>query len=186
MFGTAFSLALYVGNNVLYTAQSQAQLADSWSASHPTVNATASSDPALPVTFERPRLALGQPLARIVVPGIGWNGIVLEGTRADVLSGGPGHQLGTAYPGEPDNVVISNHNSYSLDWGKARAGDAIILQTNYGTYTYRITGFRVVEASDTSVAAPTGKPTLTFTTCYPLWAGAVATQRYIVRADLVQ
>jgi LPXTG-site transpeptidase (sortase) family protein len=164
--------------------------------SHPAI-ATSTSDPAPVLTFERPRLAYGQPMAKIVVPSIGWNGVVLEGctpgqkgcaggTDTYILSGGPGHVGGTAYPGESDNVVISNHNSYSLAWGNAKIDDVIQLQTNYGTYSYKITGFKIIDSKDGSVMASTHRPTLTFITCYPLFAGAFATQRYVVFADLVQ
>jgi len=121
-----------------------------------------------------------------VVPVINWSGVVLEGTDKRVLDGGPGHLIGSAYPGEGENVVISNHNAYSLSWANVKTGDMIILQTGYGTYSYRINGFKVVDADDRSITGPTGKATLTFTTCYPLYAGALAAQRYAVFADLVQ
>jgi sortase A len=185
MFGGAVGIFLYVGSNVAYTANTQAQLTQSWEQTHPPI-ATSASQPAPALTFDRPRLAYGQPLAKIVVPSIGWNGIVLEGTDSRILSGGPGHLTGTAYPGENDNMVISNHNSYSLAWGKAHAGDIIQLQTNYGTYSYKVVDFRVIDATDTSVTASTHRPTLRFITCWPLYAGAFASQRYVVFADLVQ
>ncbi|HEV3232149.1 MAG TPA: class D sortase [Candidatus Dormibacteraeota bacterium] len=186
MFGLAFSLFLYVGSNVAYTADSQASLTQQWDQTH--VPVAASGDDASPVlAFERPRLGYGQPLAKINVPSIKFVGVVLEGTDSRVLAGGPGHIPGTAYPGEPDNVVISNHNSYSLSWGSVKTGDLIELQTNYGSYKYRVTGFKIVDAHDTSVTGSSHpKPTLTFITCYPLWAGALATQRYVVFADLIQ
>jgi len=181
MFGSAFSIALYVGSNVAYTADTQNTLTKTWEETHPAV--ASSSAPLL--DFARPRLAYGQPIAKIVVPSINWKGIVLEGTTFDVLSGGPGHLIGSAYPGERDNVVISNHNGYSLSWGNVKAGDMIIMQTSYGTYNYRVTGFKIIDANDTSVTGTTGKPVLTFTTCYPLFMGALARQRYVVFSDLV-
>lgn len=183
LLGTALSLFLYVGSNVAYSANTQAQLASAWDRVHPGAGSKIGAP--LTVTFSRPRLADGQPLAKIIVPSINFNGIVLEGTDSKILSGGPGHLDGTAYPGEPDNVVISNHNSYSLSWGDLKVGQDIVLETDYGTYTYRVTGFKVINADDRSMNASTGKANLTFSTCYPLWAGALATQRYVVRADLV-
>ena len=183
ILGMAFSLFLYVGSNVAYTASSQSELASAWDKGHAHSNVVGQP---LTVNFTRPRLAIGQPLAKITVPSIGFSGIVLEGSDSKILSGGPGHVDGTAYPGEPDNVVISNHNSYSLSWGNLKSGEDINLETDYGTFTYRVTGFKIVNANDTKVTAPTGRPTLTFITCYPLWAGALATQRYIVLADMVQ
>jgi len=183
ILGMAFSLFLYVGSNVAYTASSQSELASAWDRQH-----SHSSAPGQPLTvaFARPRLADGQPLAKITVPSIGFSGIVLEGSDSKILSGGPGHVDGTAYPGEPDNVVISNHNSYSLSWGNLKTGQDITLDTDYGAFTYRVTGFKIVGANDKTVTAANGRPTLTFITCYPLWAGALASQRYIVLADMVQ
>jgi LPXTG-site transpeptidase (sortase) family protein len=182
ILGMAFSLFLYVGSNVAYTASSQAELASAWDKGH--ARGGAAGVP-LTVTFARPRLANGQPLAKITVPSIGFSGIVLEGSDSKILSGGPGHVDGTAYPGEPDNVVISNHNSYSLSWGNLKTGQDIVLETDYGTFTYRVSGFKIVGANDRQVTASNGRPSLTFLTCYPLWAGALATQRYAVLADLV-
>ena len=183
ILGMAFSLFIYVGSNVAYTASNQAELSSSWDKTHPHT-AFGPSRP-LAAAFERPRMAAGQPLAKITVPSIGFSGIVLEGTDGKILSGGPGHLDGTAYPGEPGNVVISNHNSYSLSWGNLKAGQDITLDTDYGSFTYRVTGFKIVEANDTKITGSTGKASMTFLTCYPLWAGALATQRYAVLADLV-
>ena len=182
ILGTAFSLFIYVGSNVAYTASSQSELASSWARTHS--HGGAAGTP-LTVGFLRPRLADGQPLAKITVPSIGFTGIVLEGSDSKILSGGPGHVDGTAYPGEPDNVVISNHNSYSLSWGNLKTGQDIVLETDYGIFTYRVTGFKIVGANDRSVNGSTGHASLTFLTCYPLWAGALATQRYVVLADMV-
>jgi sortase A len=183
ILGMAFSLFIYVGSNVAYTASSQSELNSAWDRQHGQSKVVGQP---LTVAFSRPRLAAGQPLAKITVPSIGFSGIVLEGSDSKILSGGPGHVDGTAYPGEPDNVVISNHNSYSLSWGNLKAGEDINLQTDYGAFSYRVSGFDIVGANDKKVLAQTGKPSLTFITCYPLWAGALASQRYVVHADMVQ
>jgi sortase A len=189
MFGLALSLFLYVGGNVAYTADTQATLTAQWEGTH-------RADAAAPVStdapgsvffFQHPRLAYGEPLAKIWVPSINFKGVVLEGTDDKVLAGGPGHLPETAYPGEPDNVAISNHNSYSLAWGGIKKGDVIQLQTNWGTFNYRVTGTTIVGGRDTTIARTTyPKPTLTFITCWPLWAGALASQRFVVFGELVQ
>ncbi|GAC1336095.1 MAG: hypothetical protein NVSMB17_19650 [Candidatus Dormibacteria bacterium] len=183
MFGSAFSIFLYVGSNVAYTADTQTVLTQAWDHSHDAISSSAAA-PVL--AFQRPRLAYGQPLAKMWVPSIGFSGIVLEGTDRPVLDGGPGHVPGSAYPGEDDTVVISNHNAYSLSWGKLQAGELIYLQTNYGTYRYRVSDFKVVDASDRSLTAPSHRASLTFITCYPLYAGALAPQRFGVLADMVR
>lgn len=184
LLGSGFSLLLYVGSNIAYTTSSQAELASAWERAHPLAGSSAVK--AVAVTFARPRLADGQPLARVRVPSIGVSAIALEGTDGRILSGGPGHLDGSAYPGEPDNVVISDPDSFSLSWSNLKAGQEIFLDTDYGTFSYRVSGFRIVGADDKKVASPTGKPTLTFITCYPPWAGSLAPQRYTVLADLAQ
>ncbi|MDQ6748540.1 MAG: class D sortase, partial [Candidatus Dormibacteraeota bacterium] len=190
LMGGAISLAVYAGSNAAYDATTQTELSGAWDRTHhastpPT--ATSNGAGALGGAFQvqRPRLAVGQPLAKMRVPAVDWSGVVLEGSDDRVLSGGPGHLVGTAYPGEPDNVVVSNHNTYSMQFAKLKTGDQIILDSDYGSFTYRVTGFRVVSAGDRSVTAHTARASLTFTTCYPLWAGAFASQRYVIGADLV-
>ena len=188
MIGWGTSLLLYVASNVAYLNGTQEALTQQWDRTHAVIKqqaATATNSGAAPVlTFQRPRLARGQALAKILVPSIGWEGVVVEGSDSVILAGGPGHVNSTAYPGENDNVVISNHNSYSLAWSKARVGDPITLETSWGSFTYHITGFKIVDPNDGSVTASTHRPTLTFITCYPLWAGRFAPQRYVVLADL--
>lgn len=196
MFGTAISIFGYVGSNVAYTADTQASLTSSWDKTHPSLpgGGQLSQGDALGagsiLMIDHPRLQYGQPLAKIVVPAIDWKGVILEGTDDRVLSGGPGHVPYTAYPGEPDNMVISNHNSYSLAWDKIQPGDVITIQAAYGTFTYRVSAKpSIVDAKDGSITASHGNPPkamMTFVTCYPLWAGALARQRFVIYADLVR
>src|ERR1700704_1835640 len=122
LMGLAISFGLYAGSNLAFDLTSQTELASAWDQTHKAgpANATpASSDP-FQLAVLRPRLAIGQPLAQMSVPTIGWNGILLEGTDDRVLSGGPGPLVGSAYPGEPDNVVVSNHNTYSTAFGNLK------------------------------------------------------------------
>ena len=181
LVGAALSIFLYVGTNVAYTASGQADQLNLWQEKHPEATTPIETN-AQVIPFKRPRLAVGQPLAKITIPAIQFSGVVLEGADSRVLSGGPGHVPATAYPGEADNMVISNHNTYSLSFGTLKAGDKFIIEADYGTFAYTVTGFRIVEANDKSVTQSTTRPTLTFTTCYPLWAGALAKQRYVITA----
>jgi sortase A len=187
--GSALSLGIYAGSNYAYDTSSQSELTAQWDRNHRNPPAPASTTQSTSTTgfgdvfqVQRPRLAVGQPLAKISVPSVRWSGVVLEGSDDRVLAGGPGHVVGSAYPGEPDNVVISNHNTYSLQFGDLKPGDQIILDTDYGHFVYRVTGTRVAGANDRSITAHTDKAQLTFTTCWPLYAGAFATQRFVISA----
>lgn len=192
--GTALSLLVFAGSNAAFDISSQSELASTWDKAHhgtaPAISTPISSganDLGGTLQIQRPRLAVGQPLAKISVPAAGnWKGVVLEGSDDRVLSGGPGHLVGTAYPGEPDNMVISNHNTYSLQFANLKVNDQIIVDADYGHFVYRVTGFRTIAATDRSATGHSDRSLLTFTTCYPLWAGAFAKERYVITAEQVK
>lgn len=121
----------------------------------------------------------------IRVPKIGYFAAVGEGTDSAALDAGPGHYTDTAWPGQADNVAIAAHNVYWIQFNDLQPGDQVRLETRWGTYTYRITARRVVDAGDRTILVHTRQPRLTLTTCWPLWAGAFATQRLVFLADQV-
>ena len=121
----------------------------------------------------------------MAVPSLGYAATVREGTGSEILDQGPGHYAGSAWPGQVGNVGVAGHNSFWLAFSRLKAGDKVTLTSRRGTFTYEISGSRVVDPSDRTVLAPTADPELTLTTCYPLWAGAFATQRLIFSARLV-
>ena len=116
------------------------------------------------------------------IPAIGYSSPVVEGVDAAHLEKGPGHYPTTAWPGRPGNVGVAAHNVYWLSFSRLKAGDQVEIQTPHGLYLYEITGSRVVEPDDRTVLQSTAEHQLTLTTCYPLWAGAYATQRLIFSA----
>lgn len=122
----------------------------------------------------------------IVIPKLGYFGTVREGVSSGVLYSGPGHYPQTPWPGEQGTVGVAAHNVYWINVPQLRAGDEIALQTRYGDYRYRITGSRIVSPSDTTVLVPDSAGYhLTLTTCWPVWAGAFATQRYVIFTNQV-
>ncbi len=125
-----------------------------------------------------PAIAFG-----IRVPRLNYYSAVVEGVDTGHLALGPGHYPNTPLPGHPGNVGIAAHNSYWLGFGELRAGDRIVLETRGGTFTYRVTGTRVVRPDDRTVFAQGSGYRLTMTTCWPLWAGALADRRYVISAE---
>lgn len=115
----------------------------------------------------------------IILPSLGYRATVDEGTGADVLARGPGHYTTTAWPGQAGNVGIAAHNTYWIALGNLRPDDQVEIQTPHGLFVYSIREMKVVNPDDRTVLAPTTDHRLTLTTCYPLWAGAWATQRLI-------
>jgi len=121
----------------------------------------------------------------IRVPKIGYYAAVRQGVSLSVLATGPGHYPSTAMPGQPGLVGIAAHNTFWIPFGSLGPGDSVILETRTARYTYRITGTRIVNPDDTGVIVQTPDPRLVLTTCWPLWAGNLATQRLAIFAQQV-
>lgn len=119
---------------------------------------------------------------RLQVPRLGYTAVVREGVGLDVLATGPGRYPTTAWPGQPGVVGVAAHNVFWIQFGDLKPGDNLVVQTRYGTFTYRMTGSRVVTPEDTSVLQPQPDRQLTLTTCWPLWAGQFATRRLAIFA----
>ncbi len=143
-----------------------------------------------PAPSERGGVEVGDGIARIIVPRLELDAIVVELwglDDADNLKRGPGHIPDTAYPGQPGNVVISGHRTtYGAPFRRIEelvAGDEIILVTAENRYTYEVYEQRIVLPSDLSVLEQTGEPKLTLTACHPWYSAA---QRIVVIARLVE
>ena len=129
----------------------------------------------------------GDAIARIEIPSIGLDAVVVAGVEPDDLKMGPGHYPGTPMPGQLGNSAIAGHRTtygqpfYRLD--EVQVGDEIVLTTVQGRFVYRATGSEVVEPGASHVVATTD-PTvarLTLTTCTPRYT---ASQRLVVYSDL--
>jgi sortase A len=116
------------------------------------------------------------------IPRLGYYAAVREGVSLDVLAIGPGHYQWTAWPGHAGVVGIAAHNTYWLGFAAVRPGDEVQLETRYGLFDYVVSGTRVVSPSDAGVLRPAADRQLTLTTCWPLWAGSLATQRLAIFA----
>ena len=132
-------------------------------------------------------LAVGSAVARIQIPKIGLDNIVVNGVGEEDLQKGPGHYPLTPLPGQVGNAAIAGHRTtYGHPFGNVdqlSSGDVIRIQTLQGTVTYRVYAQLVVDPSDTAVLLPDpGRPaTLTLTTCNPKYSAA---QRLIIKAAL--
>lgn len=150
--------------------------------------------------YEARTIAEGHALTRLVIPKIGIDVVVVEGTSPSALRAGAGHYPATPLPGEIGNVAIAGHRTtygrpfHSLD--NLAAGDDIILHTPIGEHTYKVVdplpgarrvgpepqaGFVVRPSDWTPIANTPDAFTLTLTTCHPKGS---ASQRLVVRAVL--
>ena len=124
----------------------------------------------------------GAPLARLVVPAIGLDEVVVEGVGERSLRAGPGHLPGSALPGESGNAVVSAHRDRHFSrLGRVKLGDEIVTTDGRATHRWVVSELRVVRAGAPALRA-TATPTLTLTTCWPIrWFGP-APDRLIVTA----
>jgi sortase A len=124
-----------------------------------------------------------EPIARLQIPSVGINTLVLEGDDDHALRLGAGHIPGTALPGEEGNVGIAGHrDTFFRPLRKIERNDSITLETPDAVYTYRVDAIEVVDPSLVALLQPTPDNTLTLVTCYPFYFVGAAPERFIVRA----
>lgn len=134
----------------------------------------------------RARVRDGQPVARLRIPRIGLDDVVVAGTSLADLRAGPGLYEESPLPGGGGTTAIAGHRTtYGAPFrhlDALRRGDPIRLELPYGTFTYRVSGSRVVAPSDVAVVrARPGSPRLVLTACTPLFSAA---KRLVVEARL--
>lgn len=126
------------------------------------------------------------PVARLQVPRLGIDHIVLEGDSGEVLAFGPGHLTGSAAPGGEGNCVLAGHRDTSFTFLKdLRPGDTVNIEAADGTrHTFTVTSSSV-EHNQGLYFEQSDSPWLTLVTCYPFDAIQPGTdQRYVVFARL--
>jgi sortase A len=134
-----------------------------------------------------PPVAEGDPIARLELPTIGVDKIVVAGVDKNDLKKGPGHYPETPLPGQLGNSAIAGHRTTFgqpfFDVDKLEDGDEIVVTTLAGRFVYRVTGQQIVSPSDYQVIATTDptRATLTLTSCHPKYT---ARERIIVFAEL--
>jgi len=140
--------------------------------------------------------ALGSPVAVLAIPRLGedYRHVIVEGVGPEELKKGPGHQPGTARPGQLGNTVLAGHRTTDgVPFGRfdeILAGDDVVVTDATGSYTYRISGTEIVDPSDTAVVLPVprqpgAQPTqrlLTPISCTPKYS---AKYRLIITGELV-
>jgi len=135
--------------------------------------------------FER-----GDAVARLVIPRIDVDWVVVSGVTRNDLKQGPGHFRDTPLPGQLGNSAIAGHRTTSgAPFGSLNnlePGDEVELTMPNGhRYVYVVTGSEVVTPDDYGVISRSdeSKATLTLVTCTPKWS---STHRLIVYAELDQ
>lgn len=162
---------------------------ESWDAENPPAATPEPAPAGEPVTAPPPVMdepGDGEQFAVMHIPRFGSDyAVPMAGgvTRARTLDPiGIGHYPGTKMPGEPGNFAVAAHRT---TWGKPfnriadlHVGDAIVVETQEGWYTYRFRTLEYVKPSEVEVLlpvpqamdAPAGTPYITMTSCSPMYA----------------
>jgi sortase A len=129
----------------------------------------------------------GQAIGRIVVPRLGLNMILVNGTDHTSLMKGPGRDLRTFMPGQDELVYIAGHRTTYLapfaHIERLRRGDAVRIELPYADFRYEITTHVIVRADDVSRLRSHHRELLALQACHPRF---FASHRYIAYARLVR
>src|SRR3954467_10372648 len=130
--------------------------------------------------------AVGQAIGRIVIPRLGVNMVIVNGTDEASLRKGPGRDLRSFMPGQDRLVYIAGHRTTFLapfsHIDAIQPGDRIDLEMPYGSFVYWAFRHVIVPADDLAVLRPRRHELLALQAFHPRF---FATHRYIVYAHLV-
>ena len=124
----------------------------------------------------RRRTRDGAAVARLRIPRIGLDAIVVRGTRPDDLERAPGLLDAAALPGEAGTAAIAGHRTtYGAPFrhiDRLRRGDRLTVAMPYGTFRYAVEGTRIVDPDDPGVLRTVGHSRLVLSACHPLFSAA--------------
>ena len=132
------------------------------------------------------------PIARLQIPRLHYDEIVLDAATPRSLNFGPALVLSAAPIGKPGNVVVAGHRtSWFRPLENIARGDTIQMswfdrrRRILYQRTYTVDLLQVVEPQDLALLAPTTEDALTLITCYPFGSSPRSPLRFIVRATPV-
>ena len=145
----------------------------------------------LPTPVAKKQRSAVNGIARLIIPKIGVNVIVVEGVTLERLAYGPGHYPTTKDFGQSGVAGVAGHRTgwgapfFNLD--RLTRGDELSVETKTAVYTYRVTDKIVVRPDQSQVLD--GNPNsnaatqLVLTTYTPKFT---ARDRLIIFTDLVK
>ncbi|MGD9925204.1 MAG: class GN sortase [Pseudorhodoplanes sp.] len=127
------------------------------------------------------------PIARIEVPRLNANAIVLHGSSGQALAFGPGHVETTPPAGSPGTAVYSAHRDTHFRFLKdITTGDRVVVTLRTGdTHRFRVTHSSVVRWDQSGIDPFADGHHLILATCWPLDAKFQGPMRYLVHAERV-
>jgi sortase A len=128
----------------------------------------------------------GTPVALLEIPALQLEDVVVEGTTAVALKGGPGHLGDTPLPGLAGNsVILGRRTTYGgpfRNLSLLQRGDPITVSIGLGSFTYLVESSKVVPGDSSEVLTTQPGNFLTLVTSSPAYG---ATGRLVVVARLL-
>ena len=130
------------------------------------------------------------PVARLRIPRLGYDEVVLEGATPRTLAFGPARLFSGANLGEPGNVELAGHRtSWFRPLEGLEAKDEIQVQwfdaRKHGLRerTYTVDDILIVAPEEVPSVTPPSSDALTLITCYPFGHSPRSPQRFVVLAS---
>jgi sortase A len=125
------------------------------------------------------------PVARLSVPRLGLERMVLYGVSGRTLAFGPGWAEQSAQPGLSGRTLFAGHRDTHFRFlADLKPGDLLRLQSQQaGSRLYRVAEMGVVDEEAGWLMGPDGRDELMLVTCYPFDSPIPGgKERYLVRA----
>jgi sortase A len=141
-----------------------------------------------------PKPVKGKGMARLYIPRLNKEWVVVEGTDPADIRLAPGHYPKSALPGQKGNFAIAGHRMPSVFWDldKMRNGDAMVIETKNQWIVYTVSRVHIVLPTEIGVVAPNpdrpvaasgSRRLITLTTCNPKWDNY---ERLIVQGEVAR
>ncbi len=132
--------------------------------------------------------AITHPVARLEVPSLDVELIVLSGASKRTLAFGPGHIDGTVPPGEAGHSILTGDRDTHFDFlQKLKPGTLLWIQrVDSGWRRYRVVDAEVLDSREAQLASGSGWPVLSLVTELSSGPAEDSTPwRYVVTAEAV-
>jgi sortase (surface protein transpeptidase) len=169
-------LLAFVGTNVS-ASLAQRGLERAWAQRLASARGLAGAD------LARAAPAIGDPVARLVIPAIGLDAIVVEGASAAEMRRGPGHLPSTPFPGDAGVSTITANRfgfgGFFAEIGRLAPGDRVTAETAGGLRTFVVTTVTEMPAEGLDLDGDGTSPALMLFASARRWGGG---DRIVVRA----
>lgn len=116
----------------------------------------------------------GDPMARIQIPSIGVDNIVVSGSDLQQLKRGPAHHADSPLPGQAGNVAMAGHRTtYGApfhNFDQVEVGDHIVTTTVQGDFVYEVNDVFIVKPHQVEILDDMDDNRITLIACHPKYS----------------